>query len=131
MPNTVANQKIVSIHRERATSDFLGKKNENWMAAARDVGAHSLMLYMYLAANKDGYALALSPAAIFNAIGMPRSTYSDQFKKLVNKGYLVPKSGNTYDFYEVPRPRSTTIEVNGAFASAAPVQSAKNSTPTE
>ena len=26
-----------------------GIKNENWQAAARDLGAHALMLYMYLA----------------------------------------------------------------------------------
>lgn len=130
MPNTVANQRVVSIHRERATSDFLGIKNENWMAAARDVGAQSLMLYMYLAANKDGYALALSPAAIFEAIGMPCSTYSDQFKKLVNKGYLVLRSGNKYDFYEVPRPRSkATIEKND-FEDTVTVQSIENSTST-
>ena len=106
MPNTVPNQRVVNIHRERATSDFLGIKNKNWMAAARDLGAHALMLYLYLAANRNGYTLALSPAAIRDAIGMPRSTYHDQFAKLVNKGYLVQKSGTTYDFYEIARPRT-------------------------
>ena len=106
MPNTVPNQRIVNIHRERVTSDFLGIKNENWMAAARDLGAHALMLYLYLAANRDGYVLALSPAAIRDAIGMPRSTYHDQFAKLVSKGYLVQRNGNTYDFYEVACPRA-------------------------
>lgn len=30
MPNTVPNQRLVAIHRERAASDFLGIKNENW-----------------------------------------------------------------------------------------------------
>ena len=39
MPHTVPNQRIISIHRERATSDFLGIKNCNWQAAARDLGA--------------------------------------------------------------------------------------------
>ena len=47
------------------------------------------MLYLYLASNKEGYALALSPAAIRKAIGMPTSTYRDQFVKLIDKGYLV------------------------------------------
>ena len=41
--------------------------------------------------------------AVRQAIGMARSTYHDQFHKLVDKGYLVPKHGNTFDFYEVPR----------------------------
>ncbi len=34
---------------------------------------------------------------------MARSTYHDQFHKLVDKGYLVPSHGNTFDFYEVPQ----------------------------
>ena len=46
---------------------------------------------------------ALSPAAIREAIGMARSTYHDQFHKLVDKGYLVHSHGNTYAFYERPQ----------------------------
>ena len=104
MPNTVPNQRVVAIHRERASSDFLGIKNEHWQAAARDLGAHALMLYLYFASNANGYTLALSPAAIRQAIGMAASTYRDQFLKLVDKGYLVQRgSGNTYDFYETPQ----------------------------
>ena len=104
MPNTFPNQRIISIHRERAPSDFLGIKNSRWQAAARDLGAHALMLYLYLASNADGFTLALSPAAIRQAIGMPASTYRDQFVKLVDRGYLVQRGeGSTYDFYEAPQ----------------------------
>ena len=78
MPNmTYPNQKMVCIHREVARSDFLGIKNENWQAAARDLRPHALMLYLYLASNADNYTLALSPVAVQEAIGMPRSTYND------------------------------------------------------
>ena len=106
VPNiiTYPNQRVINIHREAAKSNFLGIKNENWQAAARDLGAHALMLYMYLAANADGYNLALSPAAIRQAIAMPRSTYQDQFVKLIDKGYIVQESGNVYNFYETPQP---------------------------
>ena len=73
-----------------------------------------------MAANANNYTLALSPTAINNAIGMPRSTYNDQFKKLVQKGYLVPSHGNTYHFYEVPQSATqlqNSMSVNGqAFA---------------
>ena len=102
---TFPNQRVITINREPARADFLGIKNENWQAAARDLGAHALMLYLYLAANADGYKLALSPAAIVQAIGMPRSTYHDQFAKLINRGYLVQKNGNGFDFFEVPQSR--------------------------
>lgn len=107
-PVTYPNQRIVRVHRERAAKDFLGIKNENWMAASRILGATALRLYLYLAANADNYTFALSPAAITRDIGMARSTYGDQFKKLVNMGYLVPATGNTYDFYEVPQTATQT-----------------------
>ena len=107
-PVTYPNQRLVHVHRERAAKDFLGIKNENWMAASRVLGATALRLYLYLAANADNYTLALSPAAITRDIGMARSTYGDQFKKLVNMGYLVPAGGNTYDFYEVPQTATQT-----------------------
>lgn len=113
MPHTVQNQRLVSIHRERATSDFLGIKNSNWQAAARDLGAHALMLYLYFAANADNFTLALSPAAIRQAVGMPKSTYRDQFVKLIDKGYLVQRgTSSTYDFYETPHHKPNTEKTN-------------------
>ena len=107
-PITYPNQRVVKIHRESVKTDFLGIKNENWQAASRDLGAHGLRLYLYLAANANNYALALSPAAVRAAIGIPRSTFFDQFAILVDKRYLVPGAGNTYDFYEVPQPATQT-----------------------
>ena len=101
---TVPNQRQIAIHRTRVSSDFLGIKNAHWQAAARNLGAHALMLYLYLASNADGFMMALSPAAIRQAIGMPQSTYRDQFIKLVDRGYLVQRGdGNTYDFYETSK----------------------------
>ncbi|MBQ7977744.1 MAG: hypothetical protein IJ301_04075 [Clostridia bacterium] len=114
MPNTSPHQRVVHIHRERASSDFLGIKNENWKAASRTLGAHALRLYMYLAANANNFELALSPAAIEAEIGIPRSTYKDQFRKLINYGYLVPRSGNRYDFYETPQDATRINQTNTA-----------------
>ena len=107
-PITYPNQRTVKIHREPVKSDFLGIKNENWQAASRDLGPHGLRLYLYLASNANNYSLALSPAAARAAVGIPRSTYFDQFAILVDKRYLVPGAGNTYDFYEVPQPATQT-----------------------
>lgn len=114
MPNTSPHQRVVHIHRERVSSDFLGIKNENWKAASRTLGAHALRLYMYLAANANNFELALSPAAIEAEIGIPRSTYKDQFRKLINYGYLVPRSGNRYDFYETPQDATRINQMNTA-----------------
>lgn len=125
MPNTVPNQRVVAIHRETTKSDFLGIKNTNWQAAARDLGAQALLLYLYFASNANGYTFALSPVAIRQAIAMPSSTYRDQFLKLVDKGYLVQRGeGNTYDFYEVPQRVTRTENESAAdgFDFAANVQ---------
>lgn len=109
MPNvTYPNQRMVYVHREAVKTDFLGIRNDNWKAAARDLSAHAFKLYIYLASNANNYTLALSPAAVRQEIGMARSTYHDQFHVLLDKGYLVPSHGNTFDFYEVPRPVSCT-----------------------
>ena len=71
-------------------------------------GFSSERLYLYLASNADNYLLALSPLALERDVGMPRSTFYDQFRKLVNCGYLVQTGGNQYDFYEVPQSDTQT-----------------------
>ena len=111
---TFPNQRMVRIHREPAKTDFLGIKNENWQAASRDLGAHALQLYLYLASNANNYTTALSPVAVRQAVGMARSTYHDQFHKLVDKGYLVPGTGNSFDFYEVPQAAAQTENLSSA-----------------
>ena len=108
---------MILIHREEAKRDFLGIKNDNWKAASRDLGAHGLRLYLYLAANANNYNLALSPADIRQSIGMPQSTYRDQFQLLVDKGYLVANSSNGYDFFEVPQTRHAPIQCEEHAAS--------------
>ena len=45
---------------------------------------------------------------------MARSTYHDQFHKLVDKGYLIPGTGNSFDFYEVPQTATQTKTMSSA-----------------
>lgn len=116
MPETYPNQRMITIHREAAKSDFLGIKNENWQAASRDLKPHAFNLYLYFAANADGYSFALSPAAVRQTIGMPNSTYRDQFLILVDKGYLVQSGSNKFDFYEVPQTRHAPIQNDNCAA---------------
>lgn len=75
--NTYPNQRMVCVHREPAKADFLGIKNANWQAAARDLRPFAFLLYLYLASNANNYTLALSPVAVQEAIGMARNTYRD------------------------------------------------------
>ena len=81
------------------------------------------MLYLYFAANANNYTLALSPQDIQNTIGMPQSTYRDQFRKLISKGYLVQREKASYDFYELPQTR-TTEQLKNSMASIAHYETA-------
>ena len=116
---TVPNQRIVKIHRIKPEGNFLGIKNEHWQAAARDLGAHGLMLYLYLSANADNFSLALSPSDIGKTIGMPTSTYRDHLRNLINKGYLVQKDdgSNIYDFFEVPQRATCAYDESTSYVS--------------
>ena len=65
--------------------------------------AQAFMLYIYFVSNKDNYYFALSPTAIQSEIGMPRSTFYDQLKKLESLGFLEKDAKGYYHFYEVPK----------------------------
>ena len=108
---TVANQKIVCIHREELGTPFLGINKETFIAAYKDLNATALALYLYFVSNKTNYAFALSPTAIQNEFGMPKNTCQDQIKKLIKKGYLVQRreNSNIYDFYERPYSKGQKI----------------------
>ena len=108
MPTTVPNQKVIQIHREPLGGSFLGINNDNWKYAARVLGAQAFLLYTYLASNKNEYKTALSPAAVQKDIGMPRSTFYDQLRKLESMGFLVHDKGNLLHFYEIPHSATHT-----------------------
>jgi hypothetical protein len=118
MPYTAPNQKVITINRKPLGGNFLGINNENWKYAARVLGAHAFLLYIYFASNKDDFKLALSPQAIQKEIGMPPSTFRDQLKKLEAFGFLVPDKGNLYNFYEVPEHDTRSENARAAFNSS-------------
>ena len=108
---TVPNQRVVKIHRDmpgEREGNFLLIKKSNLYDAFKNLNATALCLYLYLAGNMNGYNLEFSPKAIHEEMGLPESTCRDQFKVLVQKGYLVPKheDSNIFDFYERPKKNS-------------------------
>ena len=99
---TNPNQNTIVIHREMPKSDFLQIKNENWQTMIKETqDYYAFVLYLYFAANANGYTFALSPAAITEATGLPRSTYYKKLEFLKEKGYIVEGKGKTLHFYEV------------------------------
>ena len=101
---TYANQKSIRIHKSSVFRDFLQIPNADWMAVNKQLGPYGLQLYLYLAANADGYTLSLSPQNAENDAGIRRTTFYDYMRKLEIYGYLVWRHTNTYDFYTTARP---------------------------
>ena len=101
---TYANQKCIRIHKSSVSRDFLQIPNADWMAVNKQLGPYGLQLYLYLAANADGYTLSLSPQNAENDAGIRRTTFYDYMRKLEIYGYLVWKHSNVFDFYTTARP---------------------------
>ena len=101
---TYANQKTVLIHKPAMNDDFLQIQNTDWMAVNKELGPYGLQLYLYLAANADGFSLELSPQAAENVAGITRTTFYKYLRLLEIHGYLVWQHSNGYAFYTVPQP---------------------------
>ena len=102
MPYTFPNQRKIVIHKEYPKSDFLQIKNEHWTYINKKYSPYGLQLYLYLAKNKDGFELALSPEAAEQEAGIKKTTFHKYLNIFIADGYLVERNGNTYDFYETP-----------------------------
>ena len=105
MPNTVPNQKVVHVNRQKCDKNFLQISKENWYAVNKDLGPYGLQLYLYIAGNRDGFDFALSQEAAEREAGIKKTSYHKYVNLMVEKGYLVPRkeNSNVYDFYEVPK----------------------------
>ena len=109
---TVPNQNIVIIHREMPESDFLQIKNSNWQQMLHKTkDPYAFILYLYLAANANGYKFALSPKAVEEATGLARSTFYKKMLVLKNAGYIVEGKGNQLHFFEVPQKTKSEEEI--------------------
>lgn len=119
MANTYPNQKTIIIHKDYPKSNFLQISNDHWMEINKQFSPYGLQLYLYLAKNADNYQLALSQAAAEVEAGIKRTSFNKYLKMLIDKGFLVWRSGNTYDFYETPhepkKKEANSILVNDSF----------------
>lgn len=97
---TYPNQRVVTIFKEQCDKDFLQINNDEWQAAAQTLKTYSAFkLYLYFASNKFGYTIALSPAAVEEAIGISENTYRAAFKELLDAGYLQQAESKKNQYY--------------------------------
>ena len=103
MATSYPNQKWIRIHKPRLSNNFLTIANDDWMTANKQLTPYGLQLYLYLAANANGYQFGLSQEHAEQSAGIRRTTFYDYLRLMEIKGYLVWRGGNTYDFYTTPR----------------------------
>ena len=98
---TYPNQKILHINKPES-NNFLQVDKDAWMNACNELTYNAFKVYLYLAGNQNGFDLALSKKALQEEIKMHDNTYTKVIKELTEKGYIVNKQGNIYDFYTIP-----------------------------
>lgn len=131
---SVANQRIVQIHKSnRETQPFVSLNLQTMGAVYKVLGAHAFFLYLILCGNANGYRTEFSPQNINKNFGMPVSTAQDQFKKLVEKKFLVQRAegSNVYDFYAEPDFIKASKTLTQTTANVATVEETKEENQNE
>ena len=102
--STNPNQVLVNVKDNQCIEIHLPfmRNLEAEAAAARNLKYSSMILWLYLSRNQNGYELALSPKDVEETMGLSERTYRTCKNELMEKGYLVQVKGNRYMFYEKP-----------------------------
>ena len=117
---TYANQKIVTIHKEKYHQEFLQVGKDEWMTAYAKLPRGAFGLYLYLCGNMDGYRLGLSSAALQQALSISDSTYRRAIESLLEEGYLL-QEGNEKKLHFYPKPQPTNyVKKSSKKKTAAP-----------
>ena len=94
------NQRVITI-KENATTEnnAIILDYETTMKVMRDLKPTTFLVWIYLNSNENGSEFALSRADVLNKTGISISSYARAVAELKEKGYLVKKEDNCYDFY--------------------------------
>ena len=90
---SVSNQKIITIH-QTSEVPFVKIGIKEVREAFSKMPPATFMLYLYLAGNKEGFPLELSPTAFKNAMGYSRSSYYRAVDDLMKLGYIYEDNGH-------------------------------------
>lgn len=125
---TYPNQKVVTIHKKKGSADqpFLQLINSEWQQAAKELTGAEFKLYIYLAANADGFELALSRKDVINCTGISDDAYDRAIKSLIQKGYLVNSHSNRYEFNTSPENQDNLSLKSGDIAPIIRISSPEN-----
>ena len=115
--NSNPNQRSISIHKELTNSEsennYYAKINLCALKSAMSsLTPKAFELWIYLSKNQDNHFMWLSKVDFLSWSNVKNTSYYEAFNELKNLGYLVEKSGNQYDFYEVPKEEKIGITVH-------------------
>lgn len=99
---TVPNQKNVKVNKVETKGKIFAQMEMSALEeAARNLKAGAFKLWVYFAKNQNNYEFGLSSSDVLSTFGMKKDQYDGAIKELIDKGYLVQNSGNSYTFFEV------------------------------
>lgn len=113
---SVPNQKEITIHRNKYKDNFLQIGIDEWQNVAKLEGNSKsvLIIYLYLASNKDGYSIFFSPQDMVNLFGQSVRTWERALDVLIKNNYVIWMGGNHYQFYLTPQNKDE-VNINCDF----------------
>lgn len=105
MGTTQPNQKFGTIHKKNYKDEgmkFMYVGIEEIRNAAKNLTPSAFKLYLYFAENADDWKFSLSFNDFNQAYGVAESTYRKAKQELIDKGYIVEREHNNFDFYTDP-----------------------------
>ena len=81
-------------------------KNSYMYKAAQLLNGNAFKIWMYILRWKNQGYFYFSPAAIANAMGIPKSSVSDSKKELIAQGFIYQSEDNPNKFYFSPISRN-------------------------
>ena len=99
------NQKTIRVEKQQSDrANLYAKYNLNALQLAMlSLKGETFKLWCYLNKNQNGYTFSLSKVDALNwGIGS-KSSYDRAIAELIDKGYLVNTTGNTFIFQELPQ----------------------------
>ena len=110
---TVPNQKTVTTKgaEHNKNNIYATLSIKAMQIAMSTLKPNTFKLWCYMAKNQNNYTFALSCADACEFCKVSKPTYLASVQELIDNGYLVNTSGNSYDFYEMLPDEEDTITV--------------------